>query len=78
MKTLTLQIPDHLGEQEAKTLLAARLYEKGSLSLGQAAELSGYSKRAFIELLGNYCVSVFQFSEAELENELLNAQHYHS
>lgn len=77
MKTLTLQIPDHLDEQEAKTLLAARLYEKGSLSLGQAAELSGYTKRAFIELLGNYGVSVFQFSEAELENELLNAQNYH-
>jgi predicted HTH domain antitoxin len=77
MKTLTLQIPDHLDEQEAKTLLAARLYEKGSLSLGQAAELSGYTKRAFIELLGNYGVSVFQFSEAELENELLNAQYYH-
>lgn len=42
MKTLTLQIPDSLDERETKTLLAAKLYEKGSLSLGQAAELAGY------------------------------------
>jgi predicted HTH domain antitoxin len=77
MKTLTVQIPDNLDEREAKTLLAAKLYEKGSLSLGQAADLAGYSKRTFMELLGNYEVSVFDYSESELENDLLNAQNYH-
>ena len=77
MKTLTLQVPDNLDEREAKTLLAAKLYEKGSLSLGQAAELAGLSKRAFMELLGNYEVSVFNYSETELENDILNAQSYH-
>lgn len=77
MKTLTLQIPDYLDEKEAKTMLAAKLYEKGSLSLGQAAELAGYSKRTFMELLGNYDVSVFSYSETELEKDLLNAQNYH-
>ena len=77
MKTLTLQIPDYLDEKEAKTMLAAKLYEKGSLSLGQAAELAGYSKRTFMELLGNYDVSVFGYSETELEKDLLNAQNYH-
>ena len=77
MKTLTLQIPDNLDEKEAQTLLAAKLYEKGSLSLGQAAELAGYSKRTFMELLANYEVSVFNYSEAELDKEILNAQSYH-
>jgi predicted HTH domain antitoxin len=77
MKILTLQIPDNLDEREAKTMLAAKLYEKGSLSLGQAAELAGYSKRTFIELLGSYEVSVFSYSEAELEKDILNAQNYH-
>ena len=50
MKTLTLNIPEGLDidEKEAKTLLAAKLYEKGSLTLGQAADLSGYSKRTFM------------------------------
>lgn len=77
MKTLTLQIPDNLDEKETQTLLAAKLYENGSLSLGQAAELAGYSKRTFMELLGNYNVSVFEYSERELEKDLLNAKSYH-
>jgi predicted HTH domain antitoxin len=77
MKTLTLQIPDNLDEKEATTLLAAKLYEKGSLSLGQAAELAGYSKQNFIELLGNYGVSIFNYSETELEKDIENAQNYH-
>jgi hypothetical protein len=34
MKTLTVQIPDSLDERAAKMLLAAKLYEGGSLSLG--------------------------------------------
>ena len=79
MKTLTLEIPDSLdlNEKEAKTLLAARLYEKGSLTLGQAAELAGYTKRTFMEILGDYNVSIFDYTTTELENELLNAQSYH-
>jgi predicted HTH domain antitoxin len=77
MKTMTVQIPDNLDEREAKMLLAAKLYEKGFLSLGQASDLVGYSKPTFIELLGNYGVSVFDYSEAELEKDILNAQNYH-
>lgn len=79
MKTLTLNLPESvdLDEKEAKTLLAAKLFERGSLTLGQAAELSGYSKRTFMELLSNYGVSIFNISEEELEIELLNAKNYH-
>jgi predicted HTH domain antitoxin len=65
MKTLTINIPDdvELNEKEAKTLLAAKLYEKGSLSLGQAAGLSGYSKRDFMQVLGDFGVSIFDLTE---------------
>ena len=77
MKTLTLQIPDSLDEKDTKTLLAAKLYEKGTLSLGQAAELAGYTKRTFMELLGNYNVSVFNYSADDLERELRDAKNYH-
>lgn len=77
MKTLTVQIPDSVDERDAKMLFAAKLYEKGALSLGQAADLVGYSKRTFMELLGNYGVSVFDHSEAELEKEIQDAQNYH-
>src|SRR5690348_11632832 len=77
MKTITVQIPDSLDEREAKTILAARLYEKGSLSLGQTAELAGYTKRTVMEVLGNYNVSVFSYAETELEKDILDAQNYH-
>ena len=77
MKTLTLQIPDNLDEKEPQTLLAAKLYEKGNLTLGQAAELAGYTKRTFMELLANYDVSIFNYTEEELDKEILHAQSYH-
>ena len=77
MKTLTLQIPDNLDEREAKILLAAKLCEKGTLSLGQSAEMTGYSKRTFIELLADYEVSVFDYTEGELEKDLSDAKNYH-
>jgi predicted HTH domain antitoxin len=78
MKTLTLQIPDSvaLDEREAKTLLAAKLYERGTLSIGQAAELAGYTKRTFMEILGNYNVSIFNYTEEELEKDIQNAKNY--
>lgn len=79
MKTLTLNIPESvdLNEKEVKTLLAAKLYENGSLSLGHAADLAGYSKRTFMELLSNYEVSIFKLSDEELETDILNAKSYH-
>jgi len=78
MKTITLTIPDslNLNEKETKTFLAAKLYEKGSLSLGQAADLAGYSKRTFMELLGNYDVSIFNLTKEDLEKDIMNATDY--
>ena len=75
MKTITFNIPDsvQLDERETKTMLAARLYEMGTLSLGQASELAGYTKRTFMELLGNYDVSIFNYSAEELANDVANA-----
>ena len=80
MQTLTLHLPDSLDmtAKEVTTLLAARLYEQGKLSLGQAAELAGYSKRTFMELLGDYGVSIFDYPAEELEKDVQNAARYHS
>lgn len=79
MKTLTLNIPDNLDidNREAAMLLATKLYEQGKLSLGQAAELAGYSKRTFMELLSNYNVSLFNYDEEDLENDIRNIRRYH-
>jgi predicted HTH domain antitoxin len=65
---LTLHIPDslELDETETKRFLAAKLYEAGKLSLGQAAELAGLSKRAFSEILADYGVSYINYSSSEI------------
>jgi predicted HTH domain antitoxin len=44
-------------------LVASTLYEKGKLSLGQAAEMAGMTKRAFAEILGNIDTSIFNFPQ---------------
>ena len=81
MKTLVLniQIPDSLdlNDQEAAMLLATKLYEQGKLSLGQAAELAGYSKSTFMELLSKYNVPIFDYDPDELANDIKNAGNYH-
>lgn len=78
MRTLTVNLPStvELDEKELLLMLASKLYEKGKLSLGRAAELAGYSKRAFIEVLGNYGVSVFNYSADDLERDAENAKNY--
>lgn len=75
MKTISLKVPDFfdLSERETKLLIASKLYEQGKLSLGESSELTGVSKRTFIELLGSYNVSVFNYSVQELKGDIENA-----
>jgi predicted HTH domain antitoxin len=75
MRTIQLHIPDEvdLKDCDFSMIIASRLYEEGRLSSGQAAEVAGLSKRAFIELLGRYGVSVFSTSVADLESDMANA-----
>ena len=72
MKTLTIQLPDtiDLSDKEAQVALAAKLYELGKLTLGQAAEMAGSSKETLIEQLADYGVSFFNYSVDELEQDV--------
>jgi predicted HTH domain antitoxin len=67
---LRIDLPPNLSSDEARLLLAIKLYEVGKLTLGQAAKLAGFSKRAFLEMLGQYHVPVFNYSPEELEQEI--------
>ncbi len=75
MQTLQIQLPDsiHIDAQEIQLLLASRLYEKGLLSVGQAAQMAGFSKRAFMELLGHYQVSVLNYPAEDITEDFENA-----
>ena len=66
---LRVPLPASLSEEEARLLFAIKVYEVGKLSLGQAARLSGLSKRGFMEALGRYGVPVFDYSADELRQE---------
>ena len=75
MKTLTLTLPEtfDMDEREITMLLATKLYEDGKLSVGQAAELVGLTKRTFMELLGKYGVSLFNYPASDLSRDVNNA-----
>ncbi|QTA84972.1 UPF0175 family protein [Desulfonema magnum] len=70
VNTLKIELPFSLSEDEAKLLLSLKLYEVGKITLGQAAKLAGFSKQAFIDVLGNYKIPVINYSPEELREEL--------
>ncbi|MDP3878546.1 MAG: UPF0175 family protein [Methylobacter sp.] len=75
MQTLQIQLPDTitLDVREIHLLLASRLYEKGILSIGQAAQMTQLSKRTFMELLGQYQVSVLNYPADDIKLDFDNA-----
>ncbi|RZJ82471.1 MAG: UPF0175 family protein [Flavobacterium sp.] len=75
MKVLTVNIPDNidLDNLQLAILIASKLYEQGKLSLGQAADLAGLSKKTFIEMLEINDVSVFNYPVSDLSNDVANA-----
>ncbi len=75
MKKIVIEFPDNynISDLEAVTAMAAQLYEMGKLSIGQAAQLAGYDKREFIEILGAFGVSVFNYSADDINKDVKNA-----
>jgi predicted HTH domain antitoxin len=75
MKSVTIQIPDNLeiSKQDLKFVVAAQLYEERKISLGEGAMIAEVSKRFFIENLGKFGVSIFNYSPDELLEEISNA-----
>ena len=69
-RELTLELPVTISEDEARVLFAVTLYEAGKVSLGQAAQLASFSKRAFMDVLGQHKVPVFNYASDDLAEEL--------
>lgn len=70
--TLQIDVPQslELSEFDMRMNLAAKLFDRGLVTSGQAAKVAGISKRTFIEIVGNYGVSIFQHDEDELIREI--------
>ncbi len=75
MNKIILNIPENLNLKtfDLSVYVASKMYEDGLVSAGQAAEMVGISKRAFIEILGKSGVSLFSQSLDDLENDIANA-----
>ncbi len=71
MKEITLLLPEALDfdERQTKRFLAAKLYESGKLSLGQAAEMAGLSKTTFAEILADYDVSLINYPPDDIARD---------
>jgi len=61
-------------EEEARCLLAVKLYELGRISSGKAAKLAGLSRIGFLMKLKQYKVSPFQMDLEEIIQEAKNGE----
>lgn len=73
-------LPEALGEspeafeREIIFLVAAKLYELGRISSGRAADLAGMGRVEFLDKLGQYRFSIFNYPLEELEQEIGEAR----
>lgn len=74
-RILTISLPANivLEDKEAKMILACQLYEKGLITTGQGAEMTGITRREFIENMGKYGASIFQQTIEEIGSDIRNA-----
>ncbi|GAB4014531.1 hypothetical protein GCM10028808_37240 [Spirosoma migulaei] len=74
MKTLTLNVPDTLDPTEARWEMARALYEKGSLTLEQAASVAELAPTYFKRRLEDIKSGHFSATNAQFErgNHLFN------
>lgn len=66
----SLGISDKEFSEEARFLLAAKLYELGRLSSGQSAKLAGKSRVEFLFSLSRFGVAMSNLREEDLREEL--------
>ncbi len=79
MHPLTIEIPENVllatGQsreefiREAKTLLAAKLFELGRLSSGKAAQLCGVGRVDFLLMVSRMGIPVTDLDEDEMQRE---------
>ena len=61
------ELADHI-----RLMAALKMFELGKISAGKAAELSGLSKAHFIRACQRYKVSVYNYPDEEVAEELAN------
>ena len=57
-------------ESEARLALAAKLFEMGRLSSGQAARVAGLDRATFLVTLSRFGVAAIQMDQRDIDDEL--------
>jgi predicted HTH domain antitoxin len=80
MSTVSMSLPDSVvaaftepDKEVGRSILAAAVvkwYELGKISQGKGAELLGVSRSEFLDLLSSYRVSVWQYTQSDLDKEM--------
>ena len=73
---LALGLSPEQFSEEARLLVAVKLYELGRLSSGAAAKLAGIPKPLFLTKLSDYGVDTFRLTEGELRQDLASARRH--
>jgi predicted HTH domain antitoxin len=73
MRAVTLQVPTGVTDDDARQVVAIGLFVQGRISLGKAAELAGFSRRAFMEILSHRGISVVSYGADEVNEDLAHA-----
>ncbi|MBC7357475.1 MAG: UPF0175 family protein [Desulfacinum sp.] len=79
MRTIQIKYPESIPaalnlspesfEEEARLMLAVKLFELGRLSSGQAADLAGVPRVAFLLTCHQYGASTVQWDDEEIKAE---------
>jgi predicted HTH domain antitoxin len=71
---ISVNLPEmNIKEDEVKILLAIKLLEDGLVSLGKAAEIAGYTEKAFVEILIHRGIPPVKYTNLDIDKELENA-----
>jgi predicted HTH domain antitoxin len=73
MRSAVVRLPSDVSDDDAQLLLAVRLFEENRASLGVAAQVAGFSTRAFLELLAKKGVPAVNYPASEVSEDLENA-----
>ncbi len=65
-----VNLPPFVDPAEGRLMMALKFFELGRLSLGQSAELAGYSKQAFIDVLSRHGIPVVDHPAVDLVSDV--------
>ena len=65
-----LKLNKEVLKKEMLTICAVQFFKTRKISLGKAAELAGMDKNDFVDILNQYEIDIYQYTDEDLKNEI--------